>query len=190
MNAVGPEKVEQPLPRSAHRSPWVRVLDALNSLGSGGIFALMLLVCADVAGRSLFGRPISGVAETAAYGIVGIVFLQIAAAAHHGRMTRADFLSDRLIERSPRAGHSLQALNMLVGLALFAVLAKASWAPLVSAIGRGEFYGVEGLYKVPTWPLRLVIFGGAAITAVVYATRAWGRIRAALEASHREGGTE
>lgn len=166
----------------SRRPQWVRLLDAMNGLGSAGIFILMFLVCSDVVGRWLLGRPIPGVAETASAAIVGIVFLQLAAAVHHGRMTRAEFLSDKLSERSARAGHWLQALNLLAGAALFSVLAKASWAPLMSSIARGEFYGVEGLYTVPTWPLRLTIFGGAAIVALVYAFKVWERLRSALNA--------
>ena len=51
---------------------------ALNVIGTAGIFLLMLLINADVLGRSLFDRPISGVPEIVSLSIVAIVFLQIA----------------------------------------------------------------------------------------------------------------
>jgi hypothetical protein len=36
------------------------------------------------------------------------------------------------------------------------------------AWNNNEFFGVEGLFTFPTWPMRLVVFCGATLTAVQY----------------------
>ena len=62
----------------------------MNSVGSLWIFALMFLICADVAGRYLFNAPIKGAAEMVGYSIVTAVFLQMASTLRAGRLTRVE----------------------------------------------------------------------------------------------------
>ena len=139
------------------------LLDALAALGTIWTFALMCLICADVIGRSFLNAPITGVAEIAAHSVVGIVFLQIGATIYNRRMTRADFLIDRILRAAPPLGRTIEMLFMLVGAAAMAFIAQAAWDPMWASVARGEFFGVQGLFTVPTWPFRaLIVLGGAA----------------------------
>jgi TRAP-type C4-dicarboxylate transport system permease small subunit len=146
------------------------LLDALAAIGTIWTFGLMLLICADVIGRSFLNAPITGVAEIAAHSVVGIVFLQIGATIYQQRMTRADFLIERLRRALPRLGLSLEALFLLIGALVMAFVAQAAWPGLWNAVDRREFFGVQGLFTVPTWPFRALIVLGGAAGALAYAT--------------------
>jgi TRAP-type mannitol/chloroaromatic compound transport system permease small subunit len=141
------------------------VLDGLAAIGTVWTFALMVLICADVIGRSFLNMPITGVAEIAAHSVVGIVFLQIGATIYQRRMTRADFLIDGILARSPALGRGIEALFLLLGAACMAFIAWASWPGTLNAFNAREFFGVQGLFTVPTWPFRaLIVLGGVAGT--------------------------
>ncbi|MGQ3353869.1 MAG: TRAP transporter small permease subunit [Phreatobacter sp.] len=139
------------------------LLDALAAIGTVWTFGLMLLICADVIGRSFLSMPITGVSEIAAHSIVGIVFLQIGATIYARRMTRADFLIEGVLHRHPALGRAVEALFLLIGAAVMAFLAWAAWPGMWTSLASREFFGVQGLFTVPTWPFRaLIILGGAA----------------------------
>ena len=154
------------LERTAPPAPFdpIRLLlDALAAIGTIWTFGLMLLICADVIGRSFLSMPITGVSEIAAHSIVGIVFLQIGATIYSKRMTRADFLIEGLLYRSPGIGRFIEAVFLLIGAAVMAFVAWAAWPGMWTSLTTREFFGVQGLFTVPTWPFRgLIILGGAA----------------------------
>ncbi len=138
-------------------------LDALAAIGTIWTFGLMLLICADVIGRSFLNAPITGVAEIAAHSVVGIVFLQLGATIYNGRMTRADFLIERIRRAAPRLGQGIELLFLLVGAAVMVFIAQAAWPGMWNSLALREFFGVQGLFTVPTWPFRgLIVLGGAA----------------------------
>jgi len=139
------------------------LLDALAAIGTIWTFGLMLLICADVLGRSFLNAPITGVAEIAAHSVVGIVFLQIGATIRNRRMTRADFLIERIVRAAPALGRGIELIFMLVGAACMAFIAQAAWDPMWNSIALREYFGVQGLFTIPTWPFRgLIVLGGAA----------------------------
>ena len=139
------------------------LLDGLAAIGTIWTFGLMCLICADVIGRSFLNAPITGVAEIAAHSVVGIVFLQIGATVYGRRMTRADFLIDRILRAAPGLGRAIELAFMLVGAAVMAFIAQAAWDPMWNSMAAREFFGVQGLFTVPTWPFRaLIVLGGAA----------------------------
>jgi TRAP-type mannitol/chloroaromatic compound transport system permease small subunit len=159
--------------------PFGRLVDALNAMGSVVIAAVMVLMCADVLMRNLFARPIDGVAELVATSIIVVVFLQLPATLRHGRMSRADLYIDPLLVRSPRAGRRLRAVFSLFGVFACAVIAYATWPVLVRAWEDSEFWGVEGVFTFPTWPMRAVVLLGAALAAVQYLLLALQDLRSA-----------
>ena len=130
------------------------LLDGLAAIGTIWTFGLMLLICADVIGRSFLNAPITGVAEIAAHSVVGIVFLQIGATIYHRRMTRADFLIQRVLIWAPRFGRGVEALFFLIGALVMFFIAQAAWPGMWNSINLREFFGVQGLFTVPTWPFR------------------------------------
>ena len=159
---------EAPIP-AAPSSPFGHVVDALNGLGSIVIALVMVLMCADVFMRNAFNKPIEGVAEMVAASIIVIVFLQLPSTLRHGRMSRADLFIDPYILKRPRAGKRLRAVFSVVGIFACGVIAYATWPLLSRAWGNSEFLGIEGIFTFPTWPMRLVVLGGAALAAIQYA---------------------
>ena len=149
------------------------VLAGLNSVGTLWILVLMVVVNADVIGRTLFTSPIPGVAEFGRLSIVGIIFLSLAHALREGRITRADSLLRTLERRAPRLGAAIEACFALAGAALFAVLFYGSYPFLLDSWRSSEYAGVEGYVTFPIWPVRLVILVGAGLACLQFALIAW-----------------
>ncbi|MFM9882660.1 MAG: TRAP transporter small permease subunit [Burkholderiales bacterium] len=156
------------------------VLMGLNSIGTVWIFVLMFLICADVIARSGFNHPIDGVTDISAFSIIGIVFLQIGATVHTGRMTKGDVLLEIITKRSERWGAVVESVFLFVGAAMFALIVHASWLPFTRSFGRNEFFGVEGVFTFPTWPIRLIIVVGAAAVTLAYLVQITDLLRKAI----------
>ncbi len=137
-----------------------RISVALNVLGTLLIVALMVLICADVAGRSLFSNPISGVPEMVSLSIVAIVFLQAPEAFRMGRFTRSEAVLNYLEGKSSRIRALVELLFALAGLCVIWVLLNASWPLFVKAWNRNTFVGTVGDFIAPVWPVKLVILIG------------------------------
>jgi TRAP-type C4-dicarboxylate transport system permease small subunit len=144
------------------------VSHVLAAVGTIWIFCMMLLIVADVLGRNFFDTPITGVAEFAARSVASIVFLQLASAIASGRMTQSDFLLKFIGRFSPGTVRFLEVLNVCVGAFLFLALAVISWPHLIEAIEIKEFFGVQGVFTVVTWPFRALIVLGSVMAAASY----------------------
>jgi TRAP-type C4-dicarboxylate transport system permease small subunit len=153
-------------PPAAH--PFERLTRLLAALGTVWIFMLMFLVVADVVGRNFLDKPITGVPEFAGRSVVAIVFLQLAAAITAGKMTRSDFLMRIIGKRSPGTVRTLDVLNALIGCALFVALAVISWPEAVSAWVSNDYFGVQGVATVPSWPFRGLLVVGSVMAALAY----------------------
>ncbi len=153
---------------AAPNSLFGRLVDGLNAAGSVVIGAVMLLMCADVLMRNLFNHPLDGVAEMVAASIIIIVFLQLPSTLRHGRMSRADLFIDPFIQKRPVAGRRLRALFSLFGIFACGVIAYATWPLLAKAWLDSEFFGIEGVFTMPVWPMRAVVLLGAALAAAQY----------------------
>ncbi|MDI5932758.1 TRAP transporter small permease subunit [Halomonas kalidii] len=145
-----------------------RVVDGLNAVGSLLIFAMMVLVCADVASRSLLNQPIYGVTELMSLSIVAIVFLQMASTLRHRRMAKADIFIEKYITTSPVAGHVLSAVFSLGGILACALIVYGTYPLWAQAWHANEYIGVQGLLTVPTWPVKTVILIGGSATGIQY----------------------
>lgn len=155
---------------------------AMSAIGTAAIGALMLLIVADVIGRNLLDLPITGVSEIAGRTVVAIVFLQVPAAILQLRLTRADFLVRRIARSSPRAVALMEMCFCLVGAIVFALIVWSSWPKFTSAWASGEFFGVQGVWTIPTWPFRGITVLGAAIAtlaALYRVTREFQTLKAA-----------
>lgn len=138
----------------------------MSSFGTLCIGGLMALVVVDVFGRNFFNSPITGVSEIAARTVVAIVFLQVAAAIQQKRLTRADFLVRRLEHKSPNVVHALEMFFALTGAVVFMLICWASWPKLMSAWQSAEFFGVQGVFTIPTAPFRAITVLGSAVAAL------------------------
>ncbi len=144
------------------------ILNAVAAIGTVWICFLMLLIVADVVGRNFFQFPIVGVAEIAARSVVAIVFLLLPAVA----------LNDTRIMRkwSAASVHLLDSLFSATGAVLFAIVAVAAWPDTYQSLQSAEFFGVRGVWTLPTFPFRLIVVLGSAATSLAFAVSALGSV--------------
>ncbi len=157
------------------------IIGGMNALGTVWIIGLMLLINADIFGRTALNAPIAGVAELVAFSIVGIVFLQLAHTLRSGSMTRSDVLLTMLERRAPAVRSGLLALFHLVGGVLLAVIAWRFWPSLLQAWQSPErhFMGNPGFFTVPQWPLFALMLAGIVATALEFLRQAASHARRA-----------
>jgi tripartite ATP-independent transporter DctM subunit len=148
-------------------TPLAKLVGALNAAGVVWVFALMFLISADITARTVFDDPIAGVTEMVSLSLVACVFLQLAHAVLHGRLMRVEMFLMPLERRAPAAASAWRASYALLGLALLVALVLGTWPDLTSAWTSAEFAGVEGIFTIPVWPIKLLIVSGAGIAAVV-----------------------
>ncbi|MCA1775090.1 MAG: TRAP transporter small permease [Loktanella sp.] len=153
------------------------VAATLSAIGTASIGALMLLIVADVIGRNFLNAPVTGVSEIAARVVVAIVFLQVPAAILQKRLTRADFLVRRIGRVSPATLALIEALFCIAGAVVFALILWASWPKFAESWASGEFFGVQGVWTIPTWPLRGITVLGAATALLAALYRASTELR-------------
>lgn len=173
-------RADAPPPRLPD-GPFARIIGTMNAVGTLWIIGLMVLINADIFGRSFFHHPIAGVPELVAFSIVGIVFLQLAHTLRSGSMTRSDVLLNVLERRAPRARAFLLALFHAVG-GLLLILIAWRYAPsVVSAWLHPErnFMGNPGFFTVPQWPLFILVLLGVIATAIQFFLLAWRDLQAA-----------
>lgn len=143
---------------------------AMSAVGTAAIGALMLLIVADVIGRNFLDLPITGVSEIAARSVVAIVFLQVPAAILQRRLTRADFLIRRIDRASPATVALIETIFCITGAVVFSLILWASWPKFISSWQTAEFFGVQGVWTIPTWPFRGITVLGSlmAVLAALY----------------------
>ena len=162
-----------------------RLISLMNGAGVVWIFALMFLICADIVGRTVFDSPIRGVAEMVSLSLVASLFLQLAFAIHHERLTSAEFLFRRIEARDPKLASDWSGILSLAALAMCAVIAVGMAPDFVRSIRTREFAGVQGLFAVQVWPIKLLILIGATVAAIECGRRAWNRFSAAGKSASR-----
>jgi tripartite ATP-independent transporter DctM subunit len=142
------------------------LVGVLNAVGVVWVFALMFLIAADITARTAFDDPIAGVTEMVSLSLVACVFLQLAHAVLHGRLMRVEMFLTPLARRAPAAASGWHALFALVGAALLLALVLGAWPDLAAAWATAEFAGVEGIFTVPVWPIKLLIVAGSGVAAI------------------------
>lgn len=155
-------------PRGALTGLLEWVLNGLNGLGSIWIFVLTILINMDAFGRTLFANPIEGVVEIVEMSIVAIVFLQLGDATQRGRLTRSDGLFNRALIRFPRAGRAMGALFDLLGMIFMAIVIYGTVPEMIEVVEENLYYGSEGVFTAPKWPVYLIILIGATVTLLQF----------------------
>ena len=140
------------------------VSQTLKYIAAALLLVVAVLITVDVSLRFLFNMPIIGIAEIVANGIVIIAFLQLSYAIRIGGMLRSELLLNAL---GPKGHVVLEALTGLLGILLFALIAWASWDPMMRAISAHEFEG-HASFQVPTWPLKTTIVVCSILGALNY----------------------
>lgn len=153
------------------------VAAVMSSIGTVWIGLLMALIVADVIGRNFLNAPITGVSEIAARSVVAIVFLQVSAAVMQGRLTRADFLIRRIERLTPRAALLFEVFFAITGAVVFALIVWSSWPKAADAWTTSEFFGVQGVFTIPTFPFRAITVIGSAVAFLICLYQVIQRIR-------------
>jgi TRAP-type mannitol/chloroaromatic compound transport system permease small subunit len=147
------------------------VVEGLAALGTVLIGGLMLIICADIVARNLFGGSLPLVSELGALLLVMIVALQLAATVRADRLAKTELFFVPFSARHPTAGALLAALFNLAGAAMVGGMAWATIGILEKDWDSFEFIGTPGLGTLPTWPFRALILIGLAIAAVEFAIK-------------------
>jgi TRAP-type C4-dicarboxylate transport system permease small subunit len=158
---------------------WAFITESLAVLGTVMIGVLMIIICADIVFRNLFGSSLPLVSELGALLLVMIVYLQLAATIRADRLARTEIFTTPLQRRSPRFAHWLEAGFDLVGAAMIGLIAWSTINILEKDIAAGQFIGVNGIATVQTWPFRALILLGVAAAAIEFLGRAIGNLKAA-----------
>jgi len=137
----------------------------LHIVSSGWVLIVACLICADVIGRAVFNYPLLGTAEIVKNSVVAITFLQVPLAIMVGAMLRTTIILDSV---GPKIKSGIEVLACLLGVIFFIALAVGSFDPLIEAWKIGEYEG-EGALRVPTYPVRAIVFLMAILSATVFA---------------------
>lgn len=146
-------------------------------LGGIGILALMLHICADVAGKYFFNKPITGTLEIVSwYYMIACVFLPLAFVQVHRQHLTVEMFTMGLGRRK------LAALDGCVALLGLAYVLLLSWLVLgraVKATADRESLALT-FYDVPAWPSRWILPVSFGLFALVFLGQALTDLRYAL----------
>lgn len=149
------------------------------------LFAIMLLVVANVVMRYGFNSPVTGTLELTEASLPLIIFLSLALTQLRGGHIKVVLLTQHLPVGLARAA---QVVAMLAGAVLFAWAAYAGWLMAMKSFAIGELE--RGAIRFPIWPVKFAIFFGLALLAVQFALDAiWAALGGTLE-DHAEGVAE
>jgi TRAP-type C4-dicarboxylate transport system permease small subunit len=145
---------------------WVysRLLDTLAFVAALLIFAIMLGVGADVAGRYVFGRPLVWIHEFTEYSLLCVLSLGMAWLVRE----RGHVAIEILVDNVPVSlANAMKVVSAVISCAISSVLGYWATLAAVSDYQRGiETYGI---YPIPRFSLFVVIAVGLILTAVEFA---------------------
>lgn len=160
----------------------------LNVIGTLLIVAIMVLVNADVIGRTAFNAPISGVPEMVSMSIVAIVFLQVAQTFRMGRLTRTEAVLGWVEKKSVRFRAFLELLFCAGAIGILWQLFYASYPLFMKSWVRNTYEGTIGDFTAPIWPVKLVILIGCAALLLQLTLSAAGAVQSLWQGSLLEKG--
>lgn len=160
---------------------WSRVVESLAVLGTVMIGGLMLIICADIVFRNLLGSSLPLVSELGGLLLVMIVYLQLAATIRAERLARTDIFLPLLGGRLLPLRRLLVAAFNLVGAFVIGLIAWSTLGILEKDLASGEFIGIPGIATLQTWPFRMLILVGVAVSAVEFLLRALAAFRPSPE---------
>jgi TRAP-type mannitol/chloroaromatic compound transport system permease small subunit len=144
----------------------------LNAIGSLWVLLLVILICADSFGRSLFNRPIDGVTELVAVTMAVIVFCQLADTVRLGKLTRSDAFLGTLAA-SNKTGAALVVISFdLLGIGVMTAIIVGTWPLLVESFVRGYYIGEQGVFTLPEWPIKGMVVLGSVACLLCFLVRA------------------
>jgi TRAP-type C4-dicarboxylate transport system permease small subunit len=148
------------------------VAQAANAVGTLVVLGLVVLINSDVVSRNLFNAPFRGTYELVQFLMVMIVFLQLPDVVRINRLTRSDGFIGLIANRRPGIARFFARLIDSVAAIFMGLIAFAMWPEFVRSWTEGNFFGTPGVFTAPYWPIHLVICFSAALTALIFATKA------------------
>jgi TRAP-type C4-dicarboxylate transport system permease small subunit len=140
-----------------------RLLRGFGLISAVATFVMMLLVVANIVGRYLLNKPVTGTLEFTEALLVLIIFLSLALTQYDGGHIRVTLLTRRLPKRAARA---VNVFCMLLGALFFAWCAYAAWKFAYQSWTFGE--QEWGTVVFPLWPVKFVVFAGIAMLAIQF----------------------
>jgi TRAP-type C4-dicarboxylate transport system permease small subunit len=140
-----------------------RLLRGFGLISAISTFVMMVLVVANVGGRYLFNRPVTGTLEVTESLLVLIIFLSVALTQYDGGHIRVNIVTRRL---PPRAARVFTVISMLCGCAFFTWCGYAAWIFAAQAYSFNEQEWGEIVF--PLWPMKFVVFFGIALLAIQF----------------------
>lgn len=133
-----------------------RFLKLMDGLAAISVFAIMLLITADVLSRLLLNKPFAGTAEVVSSIIIIVCFLEIPYVAVKGAHVRTTMLYDKVGVRGKLV---IDLAAAVLGILVYAFIIRASFGNLLNAIEIGEA-DIAGSVRISTIPGRFsIIFG-------------------------------
>jgi TRAP-type C4-dicarboxylate transport system permease small subunit len=140
-----------------------RLLRGFGLISAVSTFVMMLLVVANVIGRYLFNKPLTGTLEFTESLLVLIIFLSVALTQYDGGHIRVNLISRRLPKAWARV---LTVIAMLCGATFFIWCTYAAWIFAAQSYSFGEQEWGEVVF--PLWPMKFVVFFGIALLAIQF----------------------
>lgn len=136
----------------------------LFALASVAILAMMIHVTADIVGRLLFNRPITGTLEiVASYYMVACAYLPLG----YVQLQRSHMVIELFTQGlSQRALTGLDLVSSLLGTVFLGLM---TWQTCLVAIDKsvvGEAVDAT-FYEIPVWPSRWMIVAAAGVTTLI-----------------------
>lgn len=143
-------------------------LSALALVGALAVIALMVHVCADIALRNIWNRPIPATYEVVVnYYMVALAFIPLAWVERSGAMIQVEVINGALTPAMLRVSEVLVAL---ISAAIYAALAWVTWQVALRQTGVGAFVTANQL-RVPVWPAYWLPPAGFALAALAAALK-------------------
>ena len=154
-----------------------KFLRITDGLASASIFAIMILITADVISRLAFNKPFTGTAEIVASIIIIVCFMEIPYVALKGAHVRATLLYD-VVGRNGKL--IIDSVAAVIGMVVYVFIIKASWANFINAIVIHEAE-IAGSFRITNVPGRFVIIFGSALMILEFAAQLIKNIYALVE---------
>jgi len=140
-----------------------RILHAIGLISAISTFVMMLLVVANIFGRYLFNKPITGAFEITESLLVVIIMLALALTQFHDGHIRVNIVTRRM----PLAlAHVAKIAALLLGFLFFLWCAHASWK---FAYESYTFKEQEwGTITFPLYPFKFIVFIGIVLLAIQF----------------------
>lgn len=145
---------------------------AANAVGTLVVLGLVILINSDVLSRNLLNAPFRGTYELVQFLMVMIVFLQLPDVVRINRLTRSDGFIGLIAHRNPGVARFFARIIDTAAAIFMGLIAYAMWPEFVRSWTENNYFGTPGIFTAPYWPIHLVICFSAALTALIFATKA------------------